>query len=93
MAPGPVDTDMWDRLDVADSYQAPALKRFRQLLFLPKVKPAKIASRTIDAVRGDKPHVRLPARYAAYHMLNNAPRRAVRLALAGVKMPPLRSGD
>jgi len=50
VAPGPVDTGMWDRLDTPDSYQAPALKRFRQLQFLPKLKPEKIAAATVKAV-------------------------------------------
>ena len=92
VAPGPVDTDMWDRLDAPDSYQAPALKRFRRVLMLPKVKPDKIASRTVDAVRKNQPYVRIPARFAMQHMLNNAPRRLTRLILTGVKLP-LRPGE
>ena len=92
VAPGPVDTDMWDRLDTGDSYQAPALKRFRRLLFLPKVKPEKVAQGTVDAVSKGKPHVRVPARYGMYHALNNAPRRMVQAALIGVKLP-LRPGE
>ena len=31
--------------------------------------------------------VRDPARFGAYHMLSNAPRRLVELALTGVKLP------
>ena len=80
---------MWDRLDTTDSYQAPALARFRRLQFLPKIGPDKIAAATVDAVVGGKRHVRLPARFGMYHMLNNAPRRLVEVALAGVKMPSL----
>lgn len=87
VAPGPVDTAMWDRLDTGDSYQAPALKRFRQLQFLPKLSPEKIANAAVKAVQDEKRFVRLPARFAMYHMLNNAPARLVETALTGVKMP------
>lgn len=87
VAPGPVDTDMWDRLDTPDSYQAPALKRFRQLQFLPKIDPQKLADATVDAVVKNKRFVRVPARYGLYHMLNNAPRRMVEMAMTGVNLP------
>jgi len=87
VAPGPVDTDMWDRLDTPDSYQEAALKRFRQLQFLPKLAPEKIAEATVAGVVAEKRFVRLPARYNMYHMLNNAPRRLVEVAMTGVKLP------
>jgi pyruvate,water dikinase len=87
VAPGPVDTEMWDRLDTGESYQAAALKRFRQLQFLPKIAPEKVAAATVDAVQKNKRFVRIPARYGAYNMMNNAPRRMVEVALAGVKLP------
>ena len=87
VAPGPVDTPMWDRLETGHSYNEPALKRFRQLQFLPKLKPEKIASATVEAVQKEKRFVRMPARFGMYHMLNNAPRRLVETSLTGVKMP------
>jgi|GEM_PF-11098 len=87
VAPGPVDTAMWERLDTDDAYQAAALKRFRQLLSLPKVDPAKIAKATVAAVTDNKRYVRIPARHGIYHMLNNAPRRLVEVAMTGVSMP------
>lgn len=87
VSPGPVDTDMWDRLDTPDAYQAAALKRFRQLQFLPKLSPSKIADATVQGVINEKRFVRLPARYGMYHMLNNAPRRLVEVAMTGVKLP------
>lgn len=86
VAPGPVDTDMWDRLDTGQGYQAPALKRFRQLQFLPKIDPEKLAVATVDAVAKNKRFLRVPARYSIYHMLNNAPRRMVEVAMTGVKL-------
>ncbi len=89
VAPGPVDTDMWDRLDIEGAYQTPALRRFRRLQFLPKIDPENVASATLAAVEKGKRSVRVPARFNMYHMLNNAPRRLVEVALAGVKMPKL----
>ncbi len=92
VAPGPVDTPMWDRLDTGEGYVAPALKRFRQLLFLPKIDPRKLARRTVAAIEKDKRFVRMPARFGMYHWLNNAPRRMVETSLIGVKMEDLSNG-
>ena len=88
VAPGPVDTDMWDRLDTGEGYTTGALKRFAQLQFLPKLSPDKIAGATVAAVRSNKAHVRMPARYGTYHQLNNLPRRLVTNALMGVDLTP-----
>lgn len=93
VSPGPVDTDMWDRLDTGQGYAEPALKRFRQLMFLPKVKPEKIASATVKAVESNKRFVRIPARYNNYHWLNNAPRRLSDIALTGVNLTPVLQPD
>jgi short-subunit dehydrogenase len=91
VSPGPVDTDMWARLDTDSSpYPRPALKRFRHLLFLPKVTPDEIAVATVRAVERNHPHVRLARRFNGFHYLNNAPRRLAGLALTGVRLrlPP-----
>jgi len=88
VAPGPVATEMWDRLDSGEGYTAAPLERFRRLMFLPKVKPEKVATRTVDAVARGRRYVRLPVRYGVYHLLNNAPRRMVEFALIGVKAKP-----
>lgn len=93
VAPGPVDTDMWDRQDFEGSYMAPALKRFRRMLFLPKVSPEKIAKATVNAVQKNKRFVRIPARYGPYHAMNNAPRRIVEASLTGVKLTPKLEND
>jgi len=93
VAPGPVDTAMWDRLDTGAGYGEPALRRFRQMQFLPKIEPSKVAIATVDAVATGKRYVRLPARYGMYHMLNNAPRRMVEAAMTGVKLPPPQAGS
>lgn len=93
VAPGPVDTKMWDAIDDHDmTWPAPALKRFRHLFFLPKVDPAALAVDVVDAVESGKAHVRPKNRFQVYHVLNNLPRRLVRLAMTGVTMPPLRVG-
>lgn len=88
VAPGPVATDMWNRLNSGDrQYVAPAIKRFRQMGFLAKVEPESVANSVVKAVAEGKPWVRPAARYQGYHILNNAPRRIVRIALTGVKLP------
>lgn len=87
VAPGPVDSEMWDRVDGGGSaYGAPAIRRFERLLSLPKVTPRGVAADVVDAVKSGKRHVRGPVRYAPYHMLNNAPRRMVEIALTGVPL-------
>ena len=86
VAPGFVDTAMLDRLMVDDSFQEPALARFRHLRFAPVMPPDLIASKTVAAVADGKPFVRLPKRYNVYHLLNNAPRRLVQASLIGVRL-------
>lgn len=86
VAPGPVATDMWDRADYKGSYLEPAIRRFRMMLQLPIIPVEKISAGAVDAVEKERRHVRLPKRAAIYHMLNNAPRRVVELAMIGVKL-------
>lgn len=88
VAPGPVATEMWDRVErPTDSYLTPVFKRFRLLRHLTTIDPVDLATKTVDAVAANKRFVRLPARYGAYHMLNNAPRRLLEMAMTGVKLP------
>lgn len=88
VSPGPVETEMWERLEnIQRPFAAVGLTRFRRLGFLPKLSPEKIADATVDAVLQEKRFVRLPKRYAAYHVLSNAPRRLVEGALFGTKFP------
>ena len=86
VAPGPVETDMWDRADYKGSYLEPALRRFRLLQQLPIIPVEKIAAQVVAAVEGERRHVRLPRRAAMYHTLNNLPRRIVEIGLMGVKL-------
>lgn len=88
VSPGPVLTEMWDRLDNDDKpFAAAGLTRFRRLGFLPKLSVDKVVDATIQAVESNKRFVRLPTRYGGYHLLSNAPRRLVEGALVGVKFP------
>ena len=88
VSPGPVETEMWDRLENDQRpFAAVGLKRFKRLGFLPKLSPEQIADATVDAVLQEKRFVRLPRRYGAYHLLSNAPRRLVETALTGAKFP------
>lgn len=92
VSPGPVDNEMWDRVEQADAdYMDPIFRRFRRMFFLPKVASEAVARRTIAAVRSGRSVVRLPARYNLYHVFNNLPRRMIALSLAGVRSTP--SGD
>jgi short-subunit dehydrogenase len=89
VSPGPVLTEMWERLDNdGKPFAAAGLKRFRRLGFLPKLSVDKLVDATVDAIEADKRFVRLPKRYGGYHALSNAPRRLVEGALLGVKFPP-----
>jgi uncharacterized protein len=88
VSPGPVETEMWERLDnQVRPFAEAGLTRFRHLGFLPRMSVEKLVDSTVSAVEREKRFVRLPKRYAGYHALNNAPRRIVELALAGVKFP------
>ncbi len=88
VSPGPVDTDMWDRVEADDApgYAQPALDRFRMMGFLPKIDPADLADDIVAAVAANERFVRPAARFAGYHLLSNAPRRMVELALTGVRL-------
>lgn len=88
VSPGPTQTEMWDRIENDEQpFVAVGLTRFRRLGFLPKLSPEKVARDTVAAVEGHKRFVRLPKRYAAYHLLSNAPRRLVEWALIGTRFP------
>jgi short-subunit dehydrogenase len=88
VAPGPVDTPMWTRIEESEAaYLGPVLQRLRRLQLLPTIDPDVLATATVDAVLLNERHVRLPRRHAAFHMLDNAPRRLMELLLTGVKTP------
>ncbi|MCC6436807.1 MAG: SDR family NAD(P)-dependent oxidoreductase, partial [Acidimicrobiales bacterium] len=93
VAPGAVANEMWERVDHDESWARPAIRRFARLGYLPKIDQVALAEQIVDAVERDKRHVRPKHRYQGHHLLSNAPRRLVELALTGVRNPPLRLAD
>jgi ketosteroid isomerase-like protein len=89
VAPGPVDTDMWNRVEVSEGYTLPVLRRLQQLRLVPKVSPDAVARDVVRAVQRDRPYVRPGLVYGPFHMLNNVSRRLTRFALTGVDLDPL----
>jgi short-subunit dehydrogenase len=89
VAPGPVDTEMWDQLEAAGEGAQAVIARLRRLQLIPKMRPESLATQVVEAVRSGKRHVRHPKRLAAQFWLNEAPRRITELVLAGVPYDPL----
>ncbi len=87
VAPGPVDTQMWDKLEVVDDL-APMLKRLRLLHVIPMKTPEFIAKQTVAAVKANRRHVRTPRRLAATGMMREVPSRITSSLLQGVPLGP-----
>lgn len=83
VAPGPVDTDMWDQIEGDDELD-PMLARLRSLQLIPTKKPEMLARRSIKAIKADRRHVRVPRRLISNHWLREAPTRLTELLLSGV---------
>ncbi len=83
VAPGPVDTDMWDAIE-EDNDLDPMLHRLRTLQILPTKSPEMLAKRSITAIKADRRHVRVPRRLASNHWLREAPTRLTELLISGV---------
>ena len=83
VAPGPVDTDMWDDIE-GDHELEPMLARLRKLQLIPTKKPEMLARRSIKAIKADRRHVRVPRRLISNHLLREAPTRLTELLLSGV---------
>lgn len=94
LAPGPVDTQMWDNVENSSPSVTRVVKRFQRLRLIPKASPTDIARRTVNAVKRDKPNVRDPRRLSINFWLNAAPTRISNLAAVGVRFDPRdRGGD
>ena len=89
VAPGPVDTDMWNRVEDNEGYTLPVLRRLQSLHLVAKVSPAAVARDVVRGVESERPHVRPGRVYGPMHVLNNLGRRMTRLALTGVQLDPL----
>ncbi len=83
VAPGPVDTGMWQHIEDS-AYESQLLRRLRTLQLIPMAKPDRLASRVVGAVEKDRRHVRHPARLSTSYWLGESPRRVVEFALKGV---------
>jgi len=86
VAPGPVDTPLWDRVE-ASPYTTGLLRRYSRAGLLTKDDPAVLADRIASAVERDARHVRTPRRAVLLNLLSEAPRRMTELLLTGVPFP------
>ncbi len=91
VAPGPVDTEMWDRLEDAQDVFGPMLKRMNHFQLLPKKTPGYIADQTVLAIKKGRRHVRTPRRLTSNFMLRETPGRLTELLLTGVPLGPIRN--
>ncbi len=89
IAPGPVDTGMWDHVEDA-TYNADTLKRLNRMQMLPKISPERLARRAIKGIEANRRHVRHPRRLAMNFMLPEVPRRFFEVLMTGIKFeqPP-----
>jgi short-subunit dehydrogenase len=94
VAPGPVDTPMWDRVE-ASPFTTALLRRYARAGLLTKDDPDVLADKIASAVERDARHVRTPRRAALLNLLSEAPRRMTELLLTKVSFsaepPPVAS--
>ena len=83
VAPGPVDTPMWDSIE-ASPYTAALLRRYARAGLLTKDDPAVLAGKVVSAIERDARHVRTPRRAVMLNLLSEAPRRMTELLLTRV---------
>lgn len=92
LAPGPVDTRMWESVEDSPPTVQQFVRRFQKLQLIPKADPASIARRTVDAVEKGRRHVRHPRRLLLNFWLNAAPTRISNAAGVGLRFDPLDRG-
>lgn len=90
IAPGPVDTTMWEQVEDSSDIED-VIQRLRRLQLIPKKSPEFIADLTVKAVQTNKRHVRTPRRLGANFWLREAPSRLTELILSGVDVGPRRA--
>jgi short-subunit dehydrogenase len=83
VAPGPVDTPMWDRV-AASPFTTALLRRYARAGLLTKDDPDVLADKIASAVERDVRHVRTPRRAVLLNLLSEAPRRMTELLLTRV---------
>lgn len=79
---GPVRGDMVDRAQGYPPVRR-GFDRLRRLGILRDLDPSEVAAAVVDAVRRDRPHVRLPRRAALMAAMAEAPQSAVAAVLPG----------
>jgi len=89
VAPGPVDTRMWDAVVEASPSVQRTVRRLDLLRLLPILSPERLAARVVAATLVGRRHVRHPRRLALNFLLGEAPRRITEATLAGVRIDPL----
>ena len=88
VAPGPVDTRMWDAVADSSASMDRVVRRFERLQLIPKVSPEKLAAGVGAATEAGRRHVRHPRRLSLNFWLGESPRRITEWTLAGVKFDP-----
>ena len=88
LSPGPVDTQMWDTIEVSAQTVQDVVHRFQKFHLIPKADPKDMARRTVQAVEKNKNNVRDPKRLSTNFWLNAAPTRIANFVLLGVKFNP-----
>lgn len=92
IAPGPVDTPMWNNLEESDDLAA-MVKRLRVLQLIPSRSAEEIARLAVDAVADNKAYIGLPRRLTSNHVMRNMPSRLLGVVLKGVPVGPQRGTD
>ena len=87
VAPGPVDTEMWDHIEEASDYDA-MLKRLRLFQLIPKKSPEFIAKRTVAATKSEEASRSDPSAAAGEPSASRGTARITETLLKGVKLGP-----
>ena len=89
VAPGPVDTRMWDAVENSSSASTRSvIDRLNLLRLMPKADPDRLARRVVRATSRRTRHVRTPRRLSVNFMLGEAPQRLTEVVLVGVRLDP-----
>ena len=88
VAPGPVDTRMWDAVENSSASTGRVVDRFNLLRLIPMADPDRLARRVVRATARRTRHVRMPRRLSVNFMLGEAPQRMTEGLLAGVRLDP-----
>lgn len=89
VAPGPVDTRMWDAVENSSSASTQSvIDRLNLFRLMPKADPDRLARRVVRATSRRTRHVRTPRRLSVNFMLGEASQRLTEMLLVGVRLDP-----